>query len=62
MKAVVIALAALAAIAAGYFGARKLSGMDLGFGPAKLFAGSLVDQLLHTEQTTTREVGLREAV
>ena len=60
MKAALAIITVLAAVVAGYFGARKLSGLDLGFSPAKSLANSLASQLLHTEQATAKEVGLQE--
>ena len=57
MKTTITVLAAGLAVAAGYFGARYFTRRDLGFTPARKYARSLAQNLLHTEVSAAREAG-----
>jgi hypothetical protein len=57
MKYTIAVLLTLVAVAAGYFGLRRLTHKDLGFTPVKRYATKLVKTLLHTEATAAQEAG-----
>jgi hypothetical protein len=55
-----IAALLIVTVPGGYFLARCLTGLDLGFTPAKAFVASWAKTLLHTEETVDRDVNPRE--
>jgi hypothetical protein len=61
MKTLITVYFVACAVVVGYFSARRITGRDLGFTPARKYVRSLALNLLHTEIVAAREAGAASA-
>jgi len=55
MKTLIIVVSVVCAVAAYYFGLRYFTGLDLGCTPARKYVRNLTKNLLHIQDTPTRQ-------